>query len=72
VNVTQCDNCRKLGPSPPLGWLVIVQQPAEPGLGGMLGSGPGYDIAGTFCRWACLSDYARVAALECEMGGGTS
>jgi len=72
VNVTQCDTCKKIGPQPAPGWLLIVAiGPPESALLSMLGgSGGGMDVEGTFCGYACAGEYARAKALISEADGG--
>jgi hypothetical protein len=64
MNVTECDNCRKLGPVPAPGWIVaLVQAPAEVSLLSSLTGNTGADIAGMFCSWRCTAKYATAKAL---------
>jgi hypothetical protein len=67
VNVTECDNCRKIGASPPpAGWVIIaVEPPADGDDGGLAGliSGRGAVLAGTFCGWPCAAEWSAVKAL---------
>lgn len=65
MNVTQCDNCKKLGPCPAPGWIVavIVPQPQSSWLTTVLGGGAPGDMEGIFCTWRCLAEYAAARAL---------
>ena len=65
---TECDQCRKLGDYPaPAGWVFTAQQPEpcqEEGGGFMaIAYSHGAEIAGTFCSWGCVADYATARAL---------
>ena len=69
--VTQCYNCRKLGPAPPEGWLVLFRvEPVSHSLLSVLSSSPhsGAEMSGTFCGWVCVAEYAAVRALVPESG----
>jgi hypothetical protein len=73
MNVTQCDNCRKIGPLQPPGWLVVARvHPQEASFLAMLGGGggSGMEVAGTFCGWPCAAQYATAKALIPDSGGG--
>lgn len=60
--VTQCDSCRKIGPAPPCGWLVLFRYEPQPSMVlAALTGGP--EPSGTFCSWACVAEYAAVRAL---------
>lgn len=76
MNVTECDNCRKLGPMPAWEWIVaIVQKEAESSFMAMLGGGNSQaEVAGMFCSWRCVAQYAVARALvaEAEAAGGTA
>ena len=72
MNVTQCDSCRKIGPSPPAGWLLLVKVSApESSFMAMLGGqgNGGADLEGTFCGYQCAGEYARARALIPETDG---
>lgn len=66
---TECDNCKTLGPVPlPAGWvgvsLITVTAP-----GGLMAaitgadSAPAAELAGVFCSWQCVGEYATARAL---------
>jgi hypothetical protein len=70
AEVTRCDQCRKIGPAPPISWYVLLRL----GTGhveawqthyGMLPN----EIAGTFCSPACVSEYCRARQLLEELDG---
>jgi hypothetical protein len=80
VNVSQCDNCRRLDPSQtPAGWLIVIQAEPAPSsfLSVITGSG-GPEIKAMFCTWKCAAEYAMVQAVTGEVqadidaGGGPS
>jgi hypothetical protein len=78
VTRTECDYCRTLGDAPaPPGWIIVAEQPEpceEPGFLAALGHSHGADLAGTFCRWQCVAEYATARALvpaEDPEGSGT-
>jgi hypothetical protein len=64
---TQCDNCRKFGPSPAPGWFYLGQQPVEdepPSIVAALFGNRSEPL--TFCTVRCLSDWAFVHAAADE------
>ena len=75
MNVAQCDNCRNLGPTPPIGWVkaATIQPPAEcsgNGWARYLGadrSDHTNHVVGIFCTWQCAAEYARARALLSDM-----
>ena len=73
MNVTQCDTCKKIGPQPAPGWLLLLRI-AEPEASfvQMLtgGSGGSMDVEGTFCGYQCAGEYARAKALISDADGG--
>lgn len=73
---TECDNCRRLdyAPSPP-GWVVAwIVVPVEAPEGDDSPYANGMEIAGMFCGWPCVAQYATVKALipaEDPQGGAS-
>ena len=64
---TQCDNCRKFGPSPAPGWFYVAKQPGEDEprtiMTALFGN-PAEPL--TFCTVKCLSEWAYVHAAASE------
>lgn len=70
--VTQCDNCRAIGPAPPPPhWLALVRigESSASFAQVIMGTG-GPEMAGTFCGWQCVAEYASVRALAQEVEEG--
>jgi hypothetical protein len=69
---TECDNCRRLDDAPaPPGWIVVAVQQEEDEQSHY---GPGAEMAGTFCGWPCVQEYASAKALipaEDPQGGAS-
>ena len=61
---SQCDNCRKLGPVPPVGWLAVadIKPPRMPSFLSVL-QDQSEEQPPMFCGWRCLADYAIAKAL---------
>lgn len=62
---TQCDTCRKFGPSHSPGWFCLWQQPGDdegraPILAALFGN-PSEPL--TFCTIKCLAEFATARAL---------
>lgn len=70
---TQCDNCRKFGPSHAPGWFYVAQQPGErdepPTVFAALFGNPSEPL--TFCTVKCLSEWAYVHVAASEAATGT-
>lgn len=84
MNVLRCDNCRRIEDPPasggiPKGWVLLVAEAESSSsssyswlasaLGGSSSRGP--EVEGSFCGYACLSQYATAKALVSEAGEGT-
>ena len=71
MKVAQCDNCRRLGPNPPIGWVnAVVLEPPSCSSDGWasryLGQGQrewSDNLVGIFCTWQCVAEYATARAL---------
>lgn len=71
MNATECDNCRRLGPLPAPGWIVamVIAKQEQSFLSMLSGGGsPGAEVAGTFCGWRCVAEYAAARSLIPEAG----
>ena len=64
MNVSQCDNCKVIGPVTPAGWIVtgVIEQP-QPSLLTMFGGGGGAAEPAMFCTWKCVAEYAWLKAV---------
>lgn len=68
MNVSQCDNCRRLDPaSPPPGWLLVLTTEAEQDTLGLAGLFPAPQIKAMFCGWKCAAEYAYLRAVTGEI-----
>jgi hypothetical protein len=75
VNVSQCDNCKRIAEAPPPStWPVVMtmQEPQHQLMSFLGGSSGGPEIAGMFCSWRCLGEYASTRALVGEVKPGES
>lgn len=70
MKVAQCDNCRSLGPIPPIGWInaVVIEPPSacsgEGWVTRYMGNADSSNtITGIFCSWQCLAEYATARTL---------
>lgn len=76
MKATVCDNCRRVGPSPPLGWVsaVLIAPPSCSGEGWMaryVGNAEySNNLVGTFCTWQCLTEYATARVLLGDLSDG--
>jgi hypothetical protein len=63
MNVSQCDNCKRLDPAaPPPGWLlVVITEPDDMLLPGLFAGAP--KVGAMFCGWKCAAEYAVAKAL---------
>jgi hypothetical protein len=73
---TECDNCRKLGDSPPPnGWVVtgVIADVEHSGITAMFAGAATSresEAAAIFCGWKCAAEYAAArAAIETVQGG---
>lgn len=73
MKVTQCDNCRTLGPATPIGWLSIaVYEAKAPRPDLFIFDSSTAKTLGTFCGWECVAEYSTARALLKEPSeGGT-
>jgi hypothetical protein len=67
---SQCDMCRKFAPQPCGDWLVLVRQEQPSFLAAITGHA-GTGVAGTFCSWRCVAEYAYVQAAAGDAAKGT-
>lgn len=76
MNGAQCDGprCARFGEHPNPGWLFLAVNQPDPMsiLAAVLpGHHPAPVLAGTFCTYTCVADYATVAAAALEAATGT-
>ena len=79
MKVAQCDNCRQLGPNPPIGWVnaVVIDPPDSDGEGWAVryirsGGQQNWsnNLVGIFCTWQCVAEYAAARALLDDLKSG--
>lgn len=69
MQVTQCDNtgCRKLGPVPPVGWIILGQVAdlvPSSAWSAILSQREPHTVEGAFCSWACVVEFAYLKSIE--------
>lgn len=73
MKVAQCDNCKKLAPIPPIGWINLVRlEPPDLAASSLYAALSGQSeskscLIGIFCTWLCVVEYATARALIAEL-----